>query len=131
MVPLQQEGVITANAMVNGAVMFGRGRSQCGVLIEPKPDYAIDPNNEQELIDFRNTIWSVSVSRCPKLDLCLGYFRCRPVVEEANNTAPKFAKVFKEMIIVTRRDKPLPRAAKGTIVRGQALAAYEEEIKAL
>lgn len=55
----------------------------------------------------------------------------RSVVEEANQTAPKFAKIFKEMILVTRPEKPLPRAAKGTIVRGQALAAYEEEIKVL
>lgn len=55
----------------------------------------------------------------------------RPIVEEANQTAPAFGKIFKEMLIVTDPARPLPRAAKGTIVRKQALALYEREINAL
>ncbi len=43
--------------------------------------------------------------------------------------APTFAKVFKEMIVVTDPHKPLPRAAKGTVIRKQALALYAEEIE--
>lgn len=35
------------------------------------------------------------------------------------------------MIIVTHPDKPFPRAAKGTIVRKQALAIYSDEIEHL
>ena len=52
-------------------------------------------------------------------------------MEEANSKAPAFARIFKEMIIVTRPDKPLPRAAKGTVVRPQALQLYGEEIQNL
>jgi hypothetical protein len=55
----------------------------------------------------------------------------RPVVEEANHIAPTFARLFKEMIIVTDPSRPLPRAAKGTIIRKQALALYEKEIDEL
>lgn len=43
--------------MVKGAVMFGRGREQAGILIEPAPQFEIDPNDEAALIDFRNKIW--------------------------------------------------------------------------
>jgi hypothetical protein len=53
------------------------------------------------------------------------------VVEAANASAPGFAKVFKEMIIVTDTAKPLPRAGKGTIIRKQALVAYAAEINKL
>ena len=56
---------------------------------------------------------------------------CRPAVEQANLPAPAFARVFKEMILVTHPDKPLPRAGKGTIIRKQAIALYEKEIDTL
>ena len=42
-----------------GAVMFGRERDQPGVLIELEPEYAVDVNNEQEVIKARNLVWSV------------------------------------------------------------------------
>lgn len=52
----------------------------------------------------------------------------RPVIEEANHSAPTFARLFKEMIIVTDPAKPLPRAAKGTVIRKQAIGLYGKEI---
>ena len=55
----------------------------------------------------------------------------RPVVEDANASAPAFAKIFKEMIIVTHPSRPLPRAAKGTIQRKAAMSMYAEEIEKL
>ena len=42
-----------------GTVMFGRERDQPGVLIELEPKYAVDVNNEQEVIKARNLVWSV------------------------------------------------------------------------
>lgn len=56
---------------------------------------------------------------------------CRPTVEAANQTAPAFAHIREDMIIVTSTDKPLPRAAKGTVVRPQALKLYATEIDEL
>ncbi|EKM50758.1 uncharacterized protein PHACADRAFT_153008 [Phanerochaete carnosa HHB-10118-sp] len=110
-VPIPQEGVISSSRIVQGAVMFGRGKSQCGVLVEPRKGHAISLNDVNALLKFRNKLW--------------------PVVEEANRTAPAFARIFKEMIIVTDRARPLPRTAKGTVVRKQALKAYEKEIDSL
>lgn len=37
--------------------MFGRGRFQNGVLIEPKPEFAFDPSDPKKLEEFRNMIW--------------------------------------------------------------------------
>lgn len=37
--------------------MFGRGRFQAGVLIEPKPEYAFDPSDPEKLASFRNAVW--------------------------------------------------------------------------
>lgn len=37
--------------------MFGRGRFQNGVLIQPKEQF--DPNDEAKLEEFRNKIWYV------------------------------------------------------------------------
>ncbi|KIP12212.1 hypothetical protein PHLGIDRAFT_508051 [Phlebiopsis gigantea 11061_1 CR5-6] len=108
-VPIPQESLISASALVGGCVMFGREREQPGILVEPRDGHAIDPTDHNALAGYRNRIWSV--------------------VEDANAAAPGFAKVFKEMILVTSPDKPLPRAGKGTVIRKQALAAYAEEIK--
>ena len=56
---------------------------------------------------------------------------CRPAVEEANKGAPTFARIFKEMILVTAEDKPLPRVAKGTVAKKAAVKLYDGEIDAL
>ena len=89
--------------------MFGREREQPGILVEPYQ--AIDPRDDAALAAFRNAIWAR--------------------VEEANAAAPAYAKIFKEMILVTDPDKPLPRAAKGTLIRKQVLEVYKEEIEQL
>lgn len=52
-------------------------------------------------------------------------------MEKANHAAPAFGRIFKEMIIVTDPARPLPRAAKGTIIRPQALALYANDIEEL
>ena len=41
------------------AVMFGRGRFQNGVLIDPEPQFAFDPKDEEKLKTFRGLIWQV------------------------------------------------------------------------
>lgn len=56
-VPLPQEGIITSSPMVSGCIMFGRGKNQCGVLIEPTEAHAIDPYDTDALVNFRNKIW--------------------------------------------------------------------------
>jgi acyl-CoA synthetase (AMP-forming)/AMP-acid ligase II len=111
-VPGPTEGTLLAHPAVQGVIMFGRERSQAGLLVEPAEHRAFDPlKDEMALVAFRNEIW--------------------PAVEEANRMAPAFARIFKEMILVTSPSKPLPRAAKGTVNRRAALVHYENEIHAL
>ncbi|CCM03416.1 uncharacterized protein FIBRA_05547 [Fibroporia radiculosa] len=110
-VPIQQEGHIGAHPWIAGAVMFGFGHEQPGVLIEPRPGHEIKMGDQDALVEFRGLIW--------------------PQVEEANKPAPGFAQLFKEMIIVTDSARPLPRAAKGTVMRKMALALYESDINSL
>ena len=57
--PIPQEGAIVADPIVAGAVMFGRGKNQCGVLIEHRPEHAVDPHDPAALVEFRNKIWCV------------------------------------------------------------------------
>ncbi|KAG1750096.1 putative aminoadipate reductase [Suillus lakei] len=110
-VPAPMESIIGANPYVNGTVIFGRGRNQVGILIEPRAGCEFDVDDEKHLSEFRNRVW--------------------PDVEEANNEAPAFSRIFKEMILVTRSEKPMLRAGKGTVTKKATVKLYEEEINAL
>ncbi|KAJ6613063.1 hypothetical protein B0H10DRAFT_2275780 [Mycena sp. CBHHK59/15] len=110
-VPAAMENIVTASPYVVGTVMFGRQREQAGILIETIPSIQIDGQNPTQLAELRHKIW--------------------PVIEEANEIAPVFSRVFKEMILFTAPDKPLPRAGKGTVMRKAALAMYAHEIESM
>lgn len=63
-VPIQQEGHMTANSIISGAVMFGREKMQPGVLVEPYPEHAVQPDNESSVAEFRNKVWYVRIAHC-------------------------------------------------------------------
>ncbi|OSD00720.1 acetyl-CoA synthetase-like protein [Trametes coccinea BRFM310] len=107
--PAPLEAILTQDPHVHACLMFGRGRFQNGVLIQPKEPF--DPSNEEKLEEFRNKIW--------------------PSIEKMNAYAPSHSRVFKEMIMVTSPNKPLEYTAKGTPRRQVCIAAYSEEIDAL
>jgi thioester reductase-like protein len=110
-VPAPMEVVVGSSVLLSGVCMFGRGRHQVGILVEPKAEYAIDVADDRQVAEFRNKIW--------------------PEVEEANKGAPTFSRVFKEMILVTSKDKPMMRAGKGTVMKKATMTQYESEIEAL
>ncbi|KAL4071516.1 hypothetical protein V8B97DRAFT_1960480 [Scleroderma yunnanense] len=110
-VPGPMETIIGSSRYVAGVCMFGRARPQVGVLIEPRPEFAVDTKDEKRLAEFRNFIW--------------------PVIEEANRDAPNFSRIFKEMILVTSTDKPMLRTGKGTVMKKASINHYEPEINAL
>ena len=64
-VPIPQEGIITASPMISGAVMFGRAQSQCGVLVEPANEYAVDHNVPGAITSFKDAIWLVIIFSLP------------------------------------------------------------------
>ncbi|KAF7343921.1 General substrate transporter [Mycena venus] len=110
-VPAPMEDIVLSSPIVSGVVMFGWEREQTGILIETIPSLKIDVHNSVEVIEMRNKIW--------------------PIVEEANQIAPAFSRIFKEMIIFTASDKPMPRTGKGTVMRKATLKIYSPEIDAL
>ncbi|KAJ7625856.1 putative aminoadipate reductase [Roridomyces roridus] len=110
-VPGPMEDVMMSSPLIRGAIMFGRERNQIGVLIEPHPQQKVDPSDEKQLAEYRNVIW--------------------PVIQEANENAPSFARIYKEMILVTQPSKPMVRAPKGTVIKKATLAIYDAEIDAL
>lgn len=77
--------------------MFGRGRMQNGVLIDVRPDFAFDPENEADLSSFRQRVWFVVfvwISYGNNYELA---WISRPTVERMNEFAPAHSKVFKEV----------------------------------
>ncbi|KAJ7656826.1 putative aminoadipate reductase [Mycena polygramma] len=110
-VPGPMEDIMMASPLIAGAIMFGRERNQVGVLIEPNPRYELDTEDDQQVAKFRNLIW--------------------PVIEEANENAPAFARIYKEMILVTQPGRPMVRAPKGTVIKKPTIASYKREIEEL
>ncbi|KAJ7626109.1 putative aminoadipate reductase [Roridomyces roridus] len=102
--PMEDIMLTSTHPRIHGAVMFGRQRNQIGVLVEPAMSV-------EDVEEFRNAFW--------------------PAVEAANAIAPNFARVYKEMILITRPDKPMVRVPKGTVGRKATITLYEEEIEAL
>ncbi|KAJ6471951.1 hypothetical protein C8R45DRAFT_836164 [Mycena sanguinolenta] len=106
--PAPLEIFLNQDPYVRSSVMFGRGRFQAGVIVDPKPPFAFDPTDSVKLADFRNKIW--------------------PTVEKMNEFAPQHSRLFKEMILVARLDKPFTYTAKMTARRKAVIADYDDEI---
>jgi long-subunit acyl-CoA synthetase (AMP-forming) len=98
------EDRIAASRLVDWAVMFGRSRNQVGVLIEPK----VFPKDEKSFID---NVWTD--------------------IEAANELAPTFGRIFKNMILLTRPEKRMKKADKGSVMKKATIAQFEKEIQEL
>ncbi|KZT66300.1 acetyl-CoA synthetase-like protein [Daedalea quercina L-15889] len=105
------ESMLNQDPHVQASVMFGRARFQAGVLVDPKPQFKFDPANEKQVAEFRNKIW--------------------PTIERMNAFAPQHSRLFKEMILVAKPDKPFTYTAKNTARRQAVINDYEDEINAL
>lgn len=51
------EAILCEDPHVSAAVMFGRGRVQNGVIIQPKAEYTFDSTDDTKVAEFRNLIW--------------------------------------------------------------------------
>ncbi|KAL9083639.1 MAG: hypothetical protein Q9159_005648 [Coniocarpon cinnabarinum] len=99
--PTTMEGAIMSAPDVKGCVIIGQGRFQACALIEPK-DTSQPPD---QLLD---RVW--------------------PVIQRANEHAVKQGRIAKELVFFTKPEKPLARAAKGTIQRAASNKLYAEEV---
>ncbi|KAJ7052953.1 hypothetical protein C8F01DRAFT_562559 [Mycena amicta] len=107
--PVPLEKILCDDSAVRDAIMFGQGRFHAGVIIFPNE--AIDPGEEDRVVEFRRRIW--------------------PTVEKANQVAPTHSRIFKEMILVASATKPIELTAKGTPRRQAVLNSYADEIRDL
>ncbi|KAF9256609.1 acetyl-CoA synthetase-like protein [Marasmius fiardii PR-910] len=108
-VPLEQ--ILNQDPHVEAAVMFGHGRFNAGVLVQPKAPFRFDPTDDRKLAEFCDMIW--------------------PTIEQMNGYAPQHSRLFKEMILVASPVKPFTYTAKGTARRQAVLLDYSEEISTL
>ncbi|KAF7795914.1 hypothetical protein EIP86_007081 [Pleurotus ostreatoroseus] len=105
------EAILNQDPHVQSAVIFGRGRFNAGVLIDPTEQYKFDPTDVAKLAAFRNLVW--------------------PTIEKMNEFAPQHSRIFKEMITVASPTKPFTYTAKNTPRRHFVIDEYKDEIDVL
>ncbi|KAK7470239.1 hypothetical protein VKT23_001674 [Stygiomarasmius scandens] len=109
--PAPLESMMNQDPHVSASVMFGQGKFQAGILVEPIKEEQFDPKDQQKLSEFRNKIW--------------------PTVQRMNAYAPQHSRIFKEMILVASPSKPFTYTAKNTTRNPAIIREYAPEIEAL
>jgi hypothetical protein len=105
--PVPYEVVIEQHPSIATALICGSGRPRPAVLVQPF-EWPASEEEEQALID---SAW--------------------PYFEKANASGPVFGRLIKELIILTKPDKPMARAGgKDTVQRKRSFDLYEAEINA-
>ncbi|KLO07028.1 acetyl-CoA synthetase-like protein [Schizopora paradoxa] len=105
------EGIINQDPLIQSSIIFGRGKFNAGILVNPVPSESVEPSDERALSSYRNKIW--------------------PTVQKMNEYAPQHSRIFKEMILVSKQIKPFAFTAKGTVRRQVTLNDYADEIDEL
>lgn len=106
--PILMEGLLHNHPDVRSALVVGQNRFEAALLIEPSQHSKVSSIERAELIE---NLW--------------------PVVEEANQISPAYARVSKSHILFTSSEKPMSRAGKGTVQRRLTIEKYSAEIDAL
>ncbi|APA11657.1 hypothetical protein sscle_08g064270 [Sclerotinia sclerotiorum 1980 UF-70] len=103
--PISMENALNSHPEVKTAIVSGTKKFQSSLLIEP-----VDPKKSSE--SLLDEIW--------------------PTIKTANSNCPAHARIMgKDFVTFTKRDKPIPRAGKGTVQRKQAEKLYETELNDL
>ena len=55
--PYSLHHMLNQDPLIESAVIFGRGRFQCGVLVQPSREHAFDSSDTEKLIQYRKGIW--------------------------------------------------------------------------
>ncbi|MCJ1438984.1 hypothetical protein MMC27_008374 [Xylographa pallens] len=105
--PSTMEGIIECHTQVISALVYGQGRFQSALLVEPRT--AVITKEEKE--SLTREIW--------------------PVIEKANEASPAHGRLVPEFVLFTVAEKPMFRAGKGTVQRKRTLELYTEELDAL
>jgi hypothetical protein len=52
--------MLNVDPHIQGAVIFGHGKMNAGVVIDPRLPYKFDPRDEDKLDDFKDKIWQAT-----------------------------------------------------------------------
>ena len=104
--PIPYEVVIEEHPAVATALICGTGRSRPAVLLQPR-DWPADQEAEKQLV---GELWS--------------HF------QRANEAGPVHGRLIKELVVLTKKEKPMARAGgKDTVQRKRSIELYEDEIE--
>ncbi|KAF5354614.1 hypothetical protein D9757_012341 [Collybiopsis confluens] len=107
--PTPIESIFTHDSRILGAVMFGRGRFNNGIILLLDPSCLVDPANQAEVEVFKDSI--------------------SERVGAANKFAPAHSKIYREMILIADPEKDFEFTLKGSPRRHSILAAHSREIE--
>lgn len=102
--PVTIEEIISDHPQVQGAVVVGTNKFQPALILEP----TAYPKNADEEKKFIDSVW--------------------PLVVNANKETVAHGQIGRQFIMLTKPEKPFPRAGKGTIQRAGAVKLYKDEI---
>ncbi|KAF5347380.1 hypothetical protein D9758_011283 [Tetrapyrgos nigripes] len=103
------ESIFTEDPRILGAVMFGRGRFNNGIILLPSSSNAMDPKNRAAIESFKDSI--------------------AELVDAANAFAPAHSKIYREMILIADPVKEFEITLKGTPRRHSIIVAHSAEIE--
>jgi thioester reductase-like protein/acyl-CoA synthetase (AMP-forming)/AMP-acid ligase II/aryl carrier-like protein len=105
--PIEIEHEIQKHPAIHTAIIAGRDRTQAAILIEPVEN-SHDADRRAKLLD---DIW--------------------PTIEQANTKLPAHGRLYKNMVLLTKVDKPMRRTPKGSVMRFAVYDDYAKEIDLL
>ncbi|KAL9108530.1 MAG: hypothetical protein Q9227_006745 [Pyrenula ochraceoflavens] len=102
--PSLMESIVTGHLKVKAALLSGNGRTALALLVEVSEP----PSSEQEKQNLLEEIL--------------------PTVQKGNELSKSYARVKADMIVLSKKEKPFPRAGKGSVQRQMALDEYKLEL---
>ena len=107
--PVSLEQRIGHHPEVQEALLVGTRRPQAALLLEMKPGMPLETTEQRA--EAISRLW--------------------PVIEEANQMCPTYAKVTQDNILFVEAHKPMARGGKGTVQRRATVQLYGEELDGL
>ena len=104
--PVPYEAIIEEHPAVATALICGNGRTRPAVLVQPR-EWPEDDKTEKWLLEEITSTF-----------------------ERANQAGPVYGRLIKELVVFTKKDKPMARAGgKDTVQRKSSIELYEKEIE--
>ncbi|KAI1653606.1 acetyl-CoA synthetase-like protein [Daldinia decipiens] len=105
--PITIEEIVTGHPELKGVLVVGQDYFQPAMILEPHNH----PQSEKEKKELIDRVW--------------------PLMAQANKESVAHGRIERDFIMLSKPEKPLLRAGKGTIQRGLSVKLYQDEIDEL